>query len=132
MAMRQHSHSINLTVTGGKHQHLTAIAATGTGSDEWTGFEGNCGGDWSDDGYSRELEGYVIEPTIKDDSDYDTITAKSDTYSRYKDNKGSYYGEHNHSISGATGNEGNDYSTTELKKDLLPPYVVVYMWRRTD
>jgi hypothetical protein len=111
-----------------------AVAATGTGQDEWTGFEGNCGGDWTDAlGNRDDVAGYVIEPTICNQERYTTIKGTGDTFDIINNNKVTlqtgkdWWGGHTHEITAST----DAYGNTDLKT-VLPPYLVVYRWRRTN
>ncbi len=121
LKLLQHTHKYAnnaTTISGGAHQHMLGIKASKTGEDWWEGFEGNCG-----DTY----KGWVIENTIANETELNTMLAKGDTKPLDKGSLKKCYGEHSHTLPSIT-SAGELSSGTNAN---LPPYIAVYMWRRT-
>lgn len=121
LKLLQHTHKYAndaTTVSGGAHQHMLGIKASKTGQDWWEGFEGNCG-----DTYS----GWVIENTIADETELAAMLNKGDTKPLDKGTLKKRFGDHSHNLPSIT-SAGELTSGTNAN---LPPYIAVYMWRRT-
>lgn len=149
-----HSHKYTTTteddktpLTGGDHQHIVAFKAAKAGVDDWTGFEGNRG---------DEHAGYVIENTltkkmyediIKHDKTLDISEKKDNSKLNQLANNSDCFGSHTHYLP-EIANYGGHYEKDKSDKWQftpiteentiqtgiglnIPPYIAVYMWRRT-
>lgn len=103
-SLTEHAGSTQTSTKSGKHTHDVSFKASKIGQDEWTGFEGNAG-----------------------DKDKGSVTSTTTSS-----------GEHTHSITipahthtaTVTIPSISSYGEDGTGKN-LPPYVAVYMWRRT-